>query len=151
MSTLAQRFNEKYIPVTEAGCWLWTAYVSTAGYGTIQIDARNHILAHRASWEIHRGAIPDGMRVCHKCDVRCCVNPSHLFLGTQSDNIRDAVQKGRFTGPRGERQWLAKLAIETVREIKLSKEAGRALAKRIGVSFSTISDIRRGRTWKHVN
>jgi hypothetical protein len=77
-----------------SGCWLWTAGMGRGGYGAYAIFQRQ-LGAHRASWQIYRGEIPDGLWVLHKCDVRNCVNPDHLFLGTPTDNNRDTVQKGR--------------------------------------------------------
>lgn len=94
--TLAARFSSKYEPVTETGCWIWTASIGGGGYGQIGSGGRKQpLLAHRASWQIHFGQIPDGMQVCHKCDVKLCVNPDHLFLGSQIDNMQDMIRKGR--------------------------------------------------------
>lgn len=97
---LMARFTEKYIPVTESGCWLWTGSATPAGYGQIKAG-RKLQRAHRVSWELHRGPIPDGLMVCHRCDVPSCVNPDHLFLGTAKDNFRDCVDKGRYHGGMG--------------------------------------------------
>jgi hypothetical protein len=93
--TLLERFEAKYIPVTESGCWLWEAFVDVDGYGTIW-DGRikRSALAHRISYELYRGN-PGEFHVLHLCDVRCCVNPNHLFLGTNLDNIADRHKKGR--------------------------------------------------------
>ena len=91
---LQPRFERNFIPVTESGCWLWTGYSRRDGYGYIAHNKRA-IGAHRASWIIYRGDIPEGLHVCHTCDVRDCVNPDHLFLGTASDNMQDCVRKGR--------------------------------------------------------
>lgn len=91
---LQERFEEKYIPVPEAGCWLWTAAVDTYGYGRIGFGD-GLISAHRVSWALYRGEIPNGLCVLHACDVPSCVNPDHLFLGTHSDNSKDCFNKGR--------------------------------------------------------
>jgi hypothetical protein len=95
---LLPRFEEKYIPEPNSGCWIWTGWVNRAGYGYININGRHErdTEAHRAAWLLFRGPIPEGMYVCHKCDIPSCVNPDHLFLGTQTDNMRDASAKGRL-------------------------------------------------------
>lgn len=100
--TLAERFEGKYMPVPEAGCWIWMACLDGAGYGRIGVGSKRDgtkraLQASRASWMIHRGPIPKGLHVCHTCDVPACVNPDHLFLGTNKDNADDMVRKGRAT------------------------------------------------------
>jgi hypothetical protein len=96
------RFEAKFIPEPNSGCWLWTGGTSGYGYGHFSLPVRGCRTAHRAAWTLYRGQIPAGLHVLHKCDVRCCVNPSHLFLGTHSDNMRDMVRKGRWSkGKRG--------------------------------------------------
>lgn len=88
--TKEERLDEKYEVITESGCWIWTGAISDTGYGSI-----NGENAHRAMYERYKGAIPPGMFVLHSCDVRCCVNPAHLSVGSQQDNMDDAVRKGR--------------------------------------------------------
>lgn len=84
------------------GCWLWTGTCPKPGYGVLMTGPRAQRIkhfAHRYSWELHFGPIPEGMYICHHCDNRRCVRPSHLFLGTPRDNVRDAMDKGRFRSP----------------------------------------------------
>lgn len=97
--TLEERFF-KWVKKTDGGCWLWIGSTNKvkpgSGAGQIRIKGRkNPVLAHRISWEIHKGPIPEGMNVCHSCDNPPCVNPDHLFLGSQSDNLKDMFAKGR--------------------------------------------------------
>lgn len=89
------RFHQNYIPEPMSGCWLWTGFEHHNGYGGLMIKNVT-VLAHRLSWQIHNGPIPKGLCVCHKCDTPFCVNPDHLFLGTNKDNIHDAIRKGRI-------------------------------------------------------
>ena len=84
---------EKCYQRSKNGCWLWAKAVNTNGYGYKWHKGKLHH-AHRVSWELNRGPIPDGLFVLHRCDVKLCVNPEHLFLGTQTDNMRDAMAKG---------------------------------------------------------
>ena len=92
--------NSEPIPTT--GCWAWLAALSSTGYGATSPKRRARFggegTAHRLSWKAFKGDIPQGQHVLHHCDVRCCVNPDHLFLGTNADNIRDSMAKGRRKG-----------------------------------------------------
>lgn len=125
------------------GCWNWTAAITEDGYGRIKI-AGNRRFAHRISYELHNGAIPVGVLVCHECDDRTCINPRHLFLGTQADNVADMVAKGRQS--RGDSHARAKLTSADVAAIRASQGASRReLAKRYSISIGYISAIRSGR------
>lgn len=94
MEEFARRINENGSLILDTPCWEWIGNKSQNGYG--QFSSRYFsTLAHRASWEIFVGPIPDGLYICHRCDNKSCVNPEHLFLGTQHDNMLDMVQKGR--------------------------------------------------------
>jgi hypothetical protein len=84
------------------GCWLWMASTKN-GYGQLYAQGKSSQYAHRVSWKEHKGQIPKGLQVLHKCDVRRCINPEHLFLGTQADNIHDMVKKGRHWSQRLDR------------------------------------------------
>jgi hypothetical protein len=124
-------------------CWTWTAFRNKTGYGMARWREQS-TLANRVAWEISHGAIPEGLFVCHHCDNPSCVNPSHLFLGTNADNVRDKVAKGRQ---------YKRLTIEQVNEIRRlfkAKEMNRGeLAKRFGVSHTTICAVVDYRLWKH--
>lgn len=139
----------KYVNKTET-CWLWTGALFDNGYGAFSVN-RKSMKAHRFSWELHYGPIQDGQRSLHKCDVRKCVRPDHLFLGTDQENVADRVLKGRSA--RGEQSGPSKLSAQQVVEIKRLLSSGigqREIARRFNVCKSTIGNIRCGHTWGHV-
>lgn len=93
-------FEARILPEPNSGCWLWDGDLSNGGYGRFWINGKRY-RAHRYALQCHLGRpIPDGMNVCHRCDLPSCVNPEHLFIGTQSENMLDAVNKGRLRVPR---------------------------------------------------
>ena len=114
----------------------------------------NALLAHHVSWELHHGPIPKGLHVLHKCDIPACVNPDHLFLGTQADNMRDKVKKGRQPYRRGEEVQASRLTAQQVVDIRhdyaLGVETHRSLGKKYGVSHHTIGVIVRRNGWTHL-
>lgn len=164
MSTTEERFWSKVNkdgPTTahmESPCWVWVGPKSF-GYGRTGLDGRK-IWAHRFSWEAHRGPIPPNLRVLHRCDDRACVRPDHLFLGTQADNMRDMVAKGRHAASvhpervvRGEAHGCAKLDEGRVRSIRAALASGEAqasIARRFQCSLSTVNAISTGRLWRSV-
>jgi hypothetical protein len=141
-------------------CWLWTGGCTGSGYGVIEIPGhgRRSIAVHRLSWEIHNGPIPEGMVILHLCDVRNCVRPDHLCLGTQADNVNDCVSKGRNRYSthhlNGELNGNSKLTAEQVAIIRSEYATGTTssikLAAVYGVSKPTILRIIHGETWSHV-
>lgn len=135
----------QFVQKTE-GCWLWVGSIKETGYGQIaeRIDSRwVPVRVHRVSWEIHNGPIPAGKKVLHRCDVRNCVNPNHLFLGSQRENLQDALWKGRAPG--------AKLTPHDAKYIRLLYARGdmtqAAIGKRFGVGRTVILSIAKNYTW----
>jgi hypothetical protein len=131
-------------------CWLWLAGKDKDGYGLIRNNQGVHERAHRLSWTMHRGAIPNGMQICHECDNPPCVNPDHLFLGTHQDNVDDKVNKLRQ--PKHENHGQAVLTDNNVLDIRKNyfNKALRPfeLAEQHNVSHSCIMDIIKFRSWK---
>ena len=126
-------------------CWDWTGYIRPNGYRTFSTHG-TPVYAHRFSWEMHNGPIPEGLFVCHHCDNRKCVNPQHLFLGSQMDNIHDAITKGRTSV--GESHGRRKLTVAQVLSIRKDPRFHKEIAKEYGVSTGTIGSIKSIRTWK---
>ena len=133
-------------------CWPWLGPIARNSYGiTSYYGGRTWWYTHRLAYAMAHGAIPDGQDVCHRCDVRRCCNPAHLFAGSRLDNMRDAMVKGRTARGRGLPN--TKLSEAIVREIRRAAAAGiqgKILASQYGVSPMTVSDILRGKTWRHV-
>lgn len=128
-------------------CWVWTGSKGPTGYGAFGIGPKNY-RAHRVSFELAFGAIPDGLDVCHRCDNPPCVNPAHLFVGTVRDNMADRDEKGRCQ--KGERHVRAKLNAESCLAIYESADPAKKIAKRFGISLRTVGRIRKAETWRHV-
>jgi HNH endonuclease len=149
--TLFDRFWTKVNKTDD--CWLWTAGLNHDGYGTFSFYG-SIISVHRIAWMLLKSEIPKGMNVLHKCDVRNCLNPDHLYLGTQKENRRDADERGRTNLPKGIEHPRAILTEQNVREIraryKCRKVTFKMLAKEFGVSWYAIFDIIKGKNWKHL-
>lgn len=133
------------------GCWLWTGAIGSHGrYGILGLAGKNW-LAHRASWFLFNGEHPKKKLVCHKCDNGFCVNPKHLFLGTQKDNMVDMENKNRSLHPSGEKHGRAKLMLCDVVEMRRLHAEGmpiRAIAREFPiVSRSTVISAVKGKTW----
>jgi len=148
--SLKERFL-KYVQKTDS-CWWWRGGINQKGYGMFNVQGKPR-LAPRIAWGIFKGEVPAGIFVCHKCDRPLCVNPEHLFLGDQMDNMKDMISKGRARKRSlyGEQHWCHKLSDSQVKEIIKSKDPGIELAFKFGVSTTTISDIRNRRIWKHLS
>ena len=164
IESIRRRLLEK-IHVNEAtGCWEWAGFIPPypRNYGRLAVNKKSRE-THRLMYEVTFGQVPDGFCVCHKCDVRKCVNPDHLFLGTKADNAADAKAKGRMASgekhgskthpesrPNGENNH-AKLTWEQVREIRallLSGISFSKVAKRFGIGKTAVANIKHGRKWK---
>jgi len=147
--------------VPETGCWMFGGCVSNAGYGLFNPFGKN-VSAHRASWTLFRGEIPSDRHVLHTCDVKLCVNPDHLYLGTPSQNAQDAIERGQKET--GDRHWRRRnpdrqrgndaphrtLNEDQVKEIRASKDTQTSLAARYGVTQASISQIILRKSWKHL-
>lgn len=154
----AERFWNK---VDKSGgndaCWTWTSYINPrTGYGQMTKGRGVLLLAHRVSYELAYGEIPNGKCVCHSCDNRKCCNPSHLWTGTSRDNILDAVKKGRMSKPPihyGINHPLTKITDDDVRNIRLLRKNGvssNVLAHHFGLHKTTIINIDHRQTWGHI-
>jgi len=156
MATREERYRAKVI-VNDEGCWDWTGTRSDFGYGLLFTGPRGASrgeAAHRISWEIHVGPIPNGLNVLHHCDNPPCTRPDHLFLGTQADNVRDRDRKGRQRSLHGEAVPNSKLTSDQVVRMRHRRAEGaklRELEIEFGVTKGIISAICRRKLWKHVD
>jgi HNH endonuclease len=147
--------------VTESGCWIYMGSLNDAGYGIAGLGGRGDGVdrTHRITYRHFNGEIPDGLYVCHRCDVPCCCNPHHLFAGTSKDNHDDMRSKERHSNPpinlhdRGEYRYNAKLSEADVTEMRRMYEAGSSIyriAKTYGLCQSVATRIVRRISWRHV-
>lgn len=157
MSVLERLYSKLTIPRKADGspddeaCWLFTeGALDKDGYGRFSYEGRSRP-AHRASYIVHKGHIPEGKVVRHTCHCRACCNPRHLVLGTQSDNIEDRQKAGRQA--RGARNGRSKLNAQKVREIRRAADRGARqseMARRYAIHPTTVRDIVLQKIWKHV-
>lgn len=176
MKTVLERFKSKF-KIVENGCWEWTACIGSGGYGTFNYKGKTQ-RSHRIAWELYCGEIPVNMDVLHRCDVRNCVNPNHLFIGTHTDNMQDASEKGRLSnrknrlgkfhtqesknkisigrigkygGESNPRAILSESDIVEIRQINSMYGLSKnKVALEYGISVYTINDIVKYRSWKHI-
>lgn len=142
----------------ENGCWIWKGYLCEPKkiYGLTSLALnfpKKKVLAHRASYILWKGPIPDGMQVLHNCDVPLCCNPEHLHLGTPQDNMNEMKERGRKRPAKGEKNRHARLNDKIVLEIRRLYENGipqKVLRKWFGIASSTISYIITKTTWRHI-
>jgi hypothetical protein len=167
------------IPGDGSGCWNWRGGVFSSGYGAFKCEGRQW-RAHRLAWTLTHGQIPDGACVCHRCDNPRCVNPSHLWLGSNAENTADRVGKGRsaygprngartrpdrilrgaswadahpsdlYRGPRNGRAILSDEVVAKIRRMRGEQLSQSAIARTLGLSRSTVRDVLIGRTWGYL-
>jgi hypothetical protein len=129
------------------GCWEWTAYKDKKGYGRCG-SKHGEVLAHRISHIVFNGPIPSGLHVLHSCDNPSCVNPAHLRVGTNDDNVMDRHERNRWASMPGDKNPNAKLTWDEVRKIRADNRSQSKIGDVFGVSQITVSLIKRGKIWK---
>lgn len=151
MNSVVERFESKYeVMMDDRGCWEWTGARQKNGYGQFTLRHNEKRLAHRMSHELYLGVIPEGKLVCHDCDNKSCVNPSHLFLDDQFGNMKDMIGKGRGRWAKGETHCCARFTLEQVLDIRSGTKTNKELSELHNADSSTISGIKKRRWWKHV-
>ena len=143
-----EKIERSIVRIPESGCWIWMKKVNHRGYGMTCLGKGSNLSAHRASYESKYGAIPNGMMALHICDISSCVNPDHIFIGTQQDNLTDKVLKKRQAN--GQNHGMSKLKEFEAKEIKYSEEKTIKLALRFNCSPVMVRQIRQGKYWKHI-
>ncbi|MCW7540703.1 HNH endonuclease [Aquabacterium sp. A7-Y] len=148
---LVERFWEKVQRREDDECWLWVGSIDTRGYGSIGADGGKPLMrAHRVAYQLEVGPIPAGLVVCHRCDNRACVNPRHLFVATQRENVLDMIRKGRRHSSAGERSPFARLTAEQVLAIRGDSRPPKVIRAEYGISKTGLRSIQRRKTWSHL-
>lgn len=148
MKSFRQRLMSKVSINPTLGCWDWIGARGRDGYGILRVQKNKTQRAHRISFEVHIGPIPDGMCICHKCDNPLCINPEHLFLGTNAENTHDRTAKGRSARQYGASNGSVKIADDAVAAIRAAEKrwgVNTRLAAQYGVSKTLVSLIRAGK------
>lgn len=144
---IAPRLERRSISIPWSGCRIWLGALTVGGYGLIG-SGRDLIYTHRAAWELANGPIPSGLLVCHRCDIRCCINPAHMFLGTHADNRLDCAAKDR--DHKGSIHYNAKLTENDVRRIRADPRPSTKIAPEYGVNSRHIRAVKSRLWWRHV-
>lgn|SRR5574343_112608 len=156
----------RHVSKTDNGCWIWTAHRSKSGYGMFWMPGTNgskdtNLRAHRVSWILTHGEIPNNLWVLHRCDNPPCVNPLHLFLGTGKDNTQDMISKGRYknnshhlrgkmTGEKNRRATITNSQVPVIRELLAQGMKQSKIARKLGISKFVVWSIKAGACWNHV-
>lgn len=156
-SDLLARFGDK-VKIDQTGCWIWQGRVYRDGYGEFVLPGHKRVAVHRLAWVLANGrAVERGKEICHRCDVRACCNPDHLFEGTHSENVRDAVTKRRHVSPSkgafGGAAMAAKLTDAQAVQIRAAVASGARIADvavQYQVGQTTVRDVASGRTFSHL-
>ncbi len=158
MKNIKQKFYSKLLKNSITGCWNWQGNLNGSGYGRITVDGKRHA-AHRFSWILNIGNIPEELCVLHKCDNRLCVNPDHLFLGTKKDNSIDCYNKGRskcnsnlkkIIGIQNGSARITENDVSRIRHLYSEGVSQTEIAKQFSVARATIWRIINRHIWKHV-
>jgi hypothetical protein len=136
---IKHKLSEKTVVLSDSGCWIWMGAISPNGYGSIRIKQKTHS-THRVSYQVHKGEIPNGASVLHSCDVRCCINPDHLRVGTYADNQHDRLIRIRHHR--------TKLSVNDVRAIRsMPEKQASEVAEMFSTTTAAIYQIRNNSSW----